>query len=468
VEIQPLPVHSRDEIGALAMAFNAVNETTVRVALEQAALRASIASMFVNVARRNQALLGRQLSALERMEEQEDDPDLLQELFHLDHMTTRMRRNADSLLVLAGIDTSRRLRSPLPLSDVIRTATSEIEHYSRVDVTAVTDPDVDGRYALTVAHLLAELLENATRFSDPSTRVDVRTVAVQDTVQVVVTDNGLGMSDDEIATANARIVELPNMELAVSERLGFFVVGRLAQRLGCHVWLQRHEPRGTVAVLTLPASVLAGASLNSSGSVPALPATSGPVAPAQRTAAPAAAAAPVAFASEVPVQAPPAAVETVAGPAATLSILPGVPMQQAPQASAATLPQRRRPAEAAAPAAPVEPAPAPEAPAAAVDERATWAFSELSQISSQAGGYTPQFVPSEEAAPGPVAVTEPGTLTRRTPRAVEPQQVQDDEVPPRTRTAAEVRGNLSAFRSAVQRARADVSVTRREHDENDR
>jgi len=153
VDVEPIPVESTDEIGRLAEAFNTVNDVTVAVAKEQAALRSSIAEMFVNVARRNQVLLGRQLSQLDRMEAREEDPDVLDSLFKLDHLATRMRRNAESLLVLAGIDSTRRLRSALPLSDVLRTAVGEIESFDRIDLSMSEDPDVSGRHALTIAHL---------------------------------------------------------------------------------------------------------------------------------------------------------------------------------------------------------------------------------------------------------------------------------------------------------------------------
>ena len=228
VAVEPIPVESTDEIGRLAEAFNTVNDVTVQVAQEQAALRASIAEMFVNVARRNQVLLGRQLSQLDKMEAREEDPDVLDSLFKLDHLATRMRRNAESLLVLAGIDSTRRLRSTLPMSDVIRTAVGEIEAFDRIDLSMSDDPEVSGRHALTVAHLLAELLENATHFSNPDTRVVVSASVTGHGVDVTVTDYGLGMSDDEVADANEKIAHPPVAEIAVSQRLGLFVVGRLA------------------------------------------------------------------------------------------------------------------------------------------------------------------------------------------------------------------------------------------------
>ena len=258
VVVEPIAVESRDEIGQLAVAFNTVNDVTVQVAKEQAALRSSIAEMFVNVARRNQVLLGRQLSQLDRMESGEEDPDVLQHLFTLDHLATRMRRNAESLLVLAGIDSSRRLRTGLPLSDVIRTAVGEIEAYDRIDLSMSEDPEVSGRHALTVAHLLAELLENATHFSNPETRVVVSASVTGQGVDVTVTDYGLGMSEADVADANEKIAHPPVAEIAVSQRLGLFVVGRLATRLGATVRLRRGRAAGTVVAVSLPAALFEG------------------------------------------------------------------------------------------------------------------------------------------------------------------------------------------------------------------
>ena len=244
VVVEPIPVESADEIGQLAEAFNTVNDVTVQVAKEQAALRASIAEMFVNVARRNQVLLGRQLKALDDMEAREEDPDVLQRLFTLDHLATRMRRNAESLLVLAGIDSTRRLRRGLPLSDVIRTAVGEIEAYDRIDLSMTEDVDVSGRHALTVAHLLAELLENATHFSNPETRVVISAAPTGSGVAVTITDSGLGMTEEEIVEANETIAHPPVAEIAVSQRLGHFVVGRLAAKLGASVVLRRGRSSG--------------------------------------------------------------------------------------------------------------------------------------------------------------------------------------------------------------------------------
>ncbi len=252
VALPDLSINSSDEVGQLALAFKNVNDTTIRVATEQAALRASIAEMFVNVARRNHVLLSRQLTFIDQLERTEENPDTLEELFRLDHLATRMRRNAESLIVLAGVDAGRRLRHPMPLSDVVRTAVSEIERYDRVDLTLETDPKMAGHVALMAAHLLAELLENATQFSKPDTRVAATTSLTSQGIRVSVTDQGLGMTWEEVNEANARIAKPPVAEAVGSQRLGFYVVGRLAQRLDALVVLRPGRSRGTVVTIDLP------------------------------------------------------------------------------------------------------------------------------------------------------------------------------------------------------------------------
>ncbi|WP_062318674.1 sensor histidine kinase [Demequina maris] len=253
-EVQ-ISVESQDEVGRLAEAFNGVNAATIEIAREQAALRGSISEMFVNVARRDQVLLNRQLSSIDEMERSEDDPDRLTKLFALDHLATRMRRNSESLLVLAGIDTGRRLRRPMPLSDVIRTASSEIELYERVDLDLVVDPAMLGHQALTAAHLFAELLENATVFSDPGSRVIVRTGRTEAGFTVEVIDTGIGMTVPELAEANSRVQSSAASEILGAQRLGLFVVGRIARRLDAQVAVSSVEGRGTVATVLLPSSL---------------------------------------------------------------------------------------------------------------------------------------------------------------------------------------------------------------------
>ena len=248
-----IPVTSRDEIGQLAAAFNEVNTTTISVAQEQAALRGAIAEMFVNVARRDQILLNRQLSFIDALERSEEDPKTLADLFRLDHLATRMRRNAESLLVLAGIETGRRLRDTLALSDVIRTASSEIEHYERVQLDLPVDPMMLGHTALPAAHMMAELLENATVFSDPGTPVQVSTGVDETNVIITILDQGLGMTPHEFAEANSKIRATSASDVLGSTRLGMFVVGRIASRLGASVELSLGpDGTGTLATIYMP------------------------------------------------------------------------------------------------------------------------------------------------------------------------------------------------------------------------
>lgn len=253
IDLTPITVESTDEVGQLATAFNDVNSTTVKVAREQAALRGSIAEMFVNVARRDQVLLNRQLAFLDDLERSEEDPGTLSNLFRLDHLATRMRRNAESLLVLAGIDSGRRVRQPMPASDVIRTASSEIELYDRVRLNLVVDPLMLGHNALNAAHLLAELLENATMFSEPHTPVEVTTGRDEHSVYITVRDHGLGMTAEEVAEANRKVATHAASDVVGAQRLGLFVVGRLADRLGARVrFATGSDGNGTEVTVSFP------------------------------------------------------------------------------------------------------------------------------------------------------------------------------------------------------------------------
>jgi len=253
-----IPVETTDEIGDLARAFNEVNAATLSIAGEQAALRSSISEMFVNVARRDQVLLNRQLSSIDEMERQQDDAETLKKLFALDHLATRMRRNSESLLVLAGIDTGRRMRNPMPLSDVVRTASSEIELYERIQLDLGADPRMLGHSALTAAHMFAELLENATVFSDPGSPVVVRTSEGENSFVVEIVDQGIGMAPKELANANERIQSVAASDILGAQRLGLFVVGRIARRLGARVDIASAENQGTTARVLFPKNLFEG------------------------------------------------------------------------------------------------------------------------------------------------------------------------------------------------------------------
>ncbi|WP_432835001.1 sensor histidine kinase [Dactylosporangium sp. CA-092794] len=254
---EPLPIRSRDEFGQVAEAFNAVHLEAVRTAAEQAALRASVATMFVNLARRSQILVDRLIGHLDRLERGEEDPDRLAELFQLDHLATRMRRNDENLLVLAGADSTRIQREPAPLMDVLRAAQSEVEHYTRIEFGMIDrDIEIAAHAVNDMVHLVAELLDNATAFSPPDSAVIVEARRVGDRSVLLVEDHGIGVSPEQLAELNDRLANPPMVDVAVSRMMGLVVVARLAARHGVKVELRAARERGTIADMTLPAGVL--------------------------------------------------------------------------------------------------------------------------------------------------------------------------------------------------------------------
>src|SRR4051812_24723394 len=281
---EPLPVRSRDEFGQVTEAFNAVHLEAVRTAAEQAALRASVATMFVNLARRSQILVDRLIGHLDRLERGEEDPDRLGELFQLDHLATRMRRNDENLLVLAGADSTRIQREPAPLMDVLRAAHSEVEHYTRIEFGLIDrDVEIAAHAVNDMVHLIAELLDNATAFSPPDSAVTVEARRVGDRAVLLVEDRGIGISPDQLRELNQKLADPPFVDVAVSRMMGLVVVARLAGRHGVRVELRRARERGTVADLMLPIGVLvqrATAGRNT-GALPTVAAAmgSGPSAP---------------------------------------------------------------------------------------------------------------------------------------------------------------------------------------------
>ncbi|MFC0504809.1 nitrate- and nitrite sensing domain-containing protein [Micromonospora costi] len=258
MEVAPAVVRSLDEIGELAEAFVAVHRSAVSVAVEQALMRRNVNAMFVNLARRSQVLVERQLELLDELEREENDPDQLENLFKLDHLAARMRRNDESLLVLAGTESTRRWQRPVALGTVLLAAAAEIEQYRRVRHDSVTDLHVVGHAVGELVHLLAELLENATAFSRPDTVVSVSTRADGADAVVEIADQGLGMSPTALAQANAVLATPPAADVATVERMGLFVVSHLAARLGVRVRLDGGRD-GLVAVLHLPGTLLAPA-----------------------------------------------------------------------------------------------------------------------------------------------------------------------------------------------------------------
>ncbi|GIG85358.1 sensor histidine kinase [Plantactinospora endophytica] len=248
IRLDPVDVDGRDEIGDLARAFERVQGTAARLVERQSASRRNVAQMFGHVGRRTQNLVGRQIALIDRLEHRETDPGRLQHLYRLDHVSSRLRRNASSLVVLSGGAGGDGHVAPLPLGDVVRLALGEIEDFTRVDVQVRLDvgvaPGVIGDLVLT----LAELMENATAFSPPHTRVSVLAEVIPGGVRLNLVDHGIGMTPERLAEENARLTRRERLDLVPTEVLGLFVVGRLARRHGWRVTLSATTPGGGVTV----------------------------------------------------------------------------------------------------------------------------------------------------------------------------------------------------------------------------
>ncbi|MFE0891737.1 nitrate- and nitrite sensing domain-containing protein [Streptomyces rochei] len=247
---------AEDEAGQVAEALDTVHRAALRAAVERAELADGISGVFVNLARRSQILVHRQLSLLDRMERRSDDPNELSDLFRLDHLTTRMRRHAESLIILSGAAPGRAWRMPVSLTDVVRAAVSEVEDYARVEVRHLPEASVVGAAVADLTHLIAELIENAAQFSPPHTRVRVTGEPVGNGYVVEVEDRGLGMGRETLAEANRRIARSEALDLFDSDRLGLFVVSRLAARHDIKVHLKTSPYGGTTAVVLLPTGLL--------------------------------------------------------------------------------------------------------------------------------------------------------------------------------------------------------------------
>ncbi|MBC6447832.1 sensor histidine kinase [Actinokineospora xionganensis] len=259
--VEPVAVATADEVGQVARAFDAVHQEALRLATEQAGMRANYAGVFVNLARRSQGLVQRQLQLLERLERDEEDADQLATLFQLDHLATRMRRNNENLMVLsgsvAGEHQARRAQQPVSLSDLLRAAVSEVEQYQRVVITSPPTVLVVGYAVGDLVRLTAELLDNAAAFSAPATQVVISSHHTEGgAVRIEVCDRGIGMKPDEMAEANGRLAEDGVVDATTSRRMGLFVVGRLAARHGVNVRLRPGTPSGLRATVVVPAELV--------------------------------------------------------------------------------------------------------------------------------------------------------------------------------------------------------------------
>ncbi|MFC8147326.1 nitrate- and nitrite sensing domain-containing protein [Streptomyces paradoxus] len=248
--------YDKNEMGEVGQALNTLQRAAVEAAVKQAELRAGVSEVFVNLARRSQVLLHKQLTLLDAMERRTEDTEELADLFRLDHLTTRMRRHAEGLVILSGAAPSRQWRKPVQLMDVVRAAVAEVEDYERIEVRRLPRIAISGPAVADLTHLVAELLENATVFSPPHTAVQVLGERVANGFTLEIHDRGLGMAAEALLDANLRLAETPEFELSDTDRLGLFVVSRLAQRQNVRVSLQPSPYGGTTAVVFIPDALL--------------------------------------------------------------------------------------------------------------------------------------------------------------------------------------------------------------------
>jgi signal transduction histidine kinase len=250
------PEPSVTQLAAAADAIARMHGSAVSAAAAEASLRSGFRKILVSLGKRNQSLLHRQLRIIDTLEQQASSPGALAELFTLDHLTTRMRRHAESLTILSGIAPGRSWAGPVPVIDVMRAAAAEVEDYTRVAVVSDSDEAVAAAAVTDMIHLLAELIENATLFSPSSTRVEVRAERVANGFAIEVEDRGLGMPAEQLLALNAQLASPPDFDLADADRLGLFVAARLAARHGVHVSLTSSPYRGIKAVVVLPDAIV--------------------------------------------------------------------------------------------------------------------------------------------------------------------------------------------------------------------
>ena len=454
-EVAPITVKTHDEVSEVAAALSEVQSSAVDLAVEQAVLRRNISDSYINLGRRNQNLLSRQLDFITDLERNETDPDTLEGLFRLDHLATRMRRNAESLLVLAGIEPPRQSSGPVKVADVVRAALGEVEDYQRVVVRHLEPASVTGAVAADIAHVLAELIENALSFSPPDQAVEVKGRLTTAGYTVAVADNGFGMSAEDVERANRRLAGRESFTVAPSRYLGHYVAGHLASRLGVVVELQDSPAGGVTARVDLPMGLVVDDELDRTlGAAPALASSPDRVA-----------AGPVAV---------PASVETTAS---------GLPRRgERPQRLVAETDVAAPLAPVAVPtageiepmAAPVTPAPmTPEPVGAAHQAPSPVAPADPSVLPTRGFGglaLTPMgpsmhSVAAAQARAGGTGDATAGGLARRVPGAQRPDgamavRTPAPEADASVRTSPEdVYSFLSSFQSGVARGRADADTT---------
>ncbi|MGB3353040.1 MAG: ATP-binding protein, partial [Mycobacterium sp.] len=260
--VQPIPVHTSEEIGQVAHAVDELHEQAVQLAGEQARLQLQVTDMFETLSRRNRSLVDQQLSLIDRLERNEEDPDRLESLFRLDHLAARMRRNGANLMVLAGARIPREQAAPVAVTALVNAAASEVEDYTRIVTAGLPDSEISGAVAGDVVHLLAELIDNALRYSPPTSQVKVSAVHTGNGGLVLeVADSGLGMTESDLRVANTRLQSGGEVNPYTARHMGLFVVGRLAAQHALVARLRSTvsgEPSsGTTAGVYVPAEQLA-------------------------------------------------------------------------------------------------------------------------------------------------------------------------------------------------------------------
>ena len=452
--VPTVSVASKDELASLAHAMNQMQATAVQLATEQAQTRRNVSVMLANLARRNQGLLNRTLSFISQLEENERDPETLQNLFKLDHLATRMRRNAESLLVLAGAESPRTWPRPIEAAEIVRAALSEIESYDRVDLTQVDPVWVRGSVVSDLIHLLAELLDNATRFSPPETKVAVVGKLTDKGYVLSVIDQGMGMSAEDLAAANREFETLGRPEERSTMVLGLAVVGRLAHRSGVQVRLSESPFEGVTAQVRVPFDLIQTQATEPTRTANGLP-----------TRQPGAATAP----HGMPIPSTPVAAEPDPVAAASAAVAAATsahrPVPPTPGAAPIAAPVAAPPPPPPAPVAPPAPRPmaapsaAPMAAPTAAPSPAPMAAPPQAPMAAPTGPVPTPFAPPIETTAGGLLKRVPGAnLFEAGPPADVPPP------PPVERTAASIRDALSSFQYGFQRGPATETVRRDEED----
>ncbi|MFG1837532.1 nitrate- and nitrite sensing domain-containing protein [Micromonospora sp. NPDC049175] len=449
-----------DEIGQVGKAFNAVQETALRTAVQQADLRRNVREVFLSLARRTQALVHRQLTLLDAMERREHDADELEDLFRVDHLATRMRRNAENLIVLSGSTPGRAWRRNVPMVDVVRGAVAEVEDYTRVNVLPLGRVSLAGRAVGDMIHLLAELIENGLSFSPPHTTVELRGQVVSNGFAIEIEDRGLGMSEEDLAAANHRIVDQSELNLANATRLGLYVVSRLTERHGVRVRLKESAYGGTTAVVLIPLELVTedAADPEDSGEIrsgSAIPLPSGPSGTSGRPAllAPVGATASTTSTRETPdVVTPPAPVsDDSATPEVVADEGGGLPTRQrtAPTTGGSELPVRAR----RVPGLPALEAPTVPTGLPAVDGKRSTESRDAPDAASD-GGPEAEAEAARTDSGLPVRVRQANIVPelRDDPAASETDDDEDVVRPPE-----QVRRMMSSYQTGTRRGRTDAA-----------